>query len=161
MSTTLTPTSAFPGLLTPAANPQPIEAEPAAAEAADVDVDAPDADTAGDSESVGETAAEAADAAITDALTTARATLAKAVDDADAAMGTLAHDAATGLIEVVKAEIAAFMPELIAQVVAAVKPKRGRPPGSKNRPKLEAAAPARKGGRKAKAGGRKAKRKAR
>ena len=46
--------------------------------------------------------------------------------------------------------------ELIAQVVAAVKPKRGRPPGSKNRPKLEAAAPARKGGRKAKAGGRNA-----
>lgn len=165
MSTILTPTSVFPGLLTPAANPQPIEAEPAAAEAeaADVDADAPEADT-GVPGAAGDGAPETpepADAVVDDAVAVARATLAKAVDDADAAMGTLAHDAATGLIEVVKAEIAAFMPELIAQVVAAVKPKRGRPPGSKNRPKLEAAAPARKGGRKAKAGGRKAKRKAR
>ena len=77
-------------------------------------------------------------------------------------LATLAKTAAADLVSVFKLEIAAFLPELATQVTAAVtaavKPRRGRPPGSKNRPKLEAAAPARKGGRK---GGRKTKRKAR
>lgn len=154
MSTILTPTSAFPGLLTPAANPQPTEVEPV--EALDVDAEAPEADADAPP------AEATADANVApDAVEAARDTSETVSQDVAAAMDTLAQNAATDLVAIFKAEVAAFMPELIAQIVAAVKPKRGRPPGSKNRPKLEAAAPARKGGRKPKAGGRKAKRKAR
>lgn len=145
MSTILTPTSAFPGLLTPAANPQPTEVEPV--EALDVDAEAPEADAP--------PAEATADANVApDVMEAARDTSETVSQDVAAAMDTLAQNAATDLVAIFKAEVAAFMPELIAQIVAAVKPKRGRPPGSKNRPKLEAAAPARKGGRKP---GRKAK----
>lgn len=145
MSTILTPTSTFPGLLTPAANPQPTEAEPV--EVLDVDAEAPEADAP--------PVEATADANVApDVMEAARSTLETVSQDVAAAMDTLAQNAATDLVAIFKAEVAAFMPELIAQIVAAVKPKRGRPPGSKNRPKLEAAAPARKGGRKP---GRKAK----
>ena len=156
MSTILTPTSVFPGLLTPVANPQPIEAEPTSAATDDVDADAPEADAP-----AAEAEAPAVDESpIADAAAVAQAAIDAAAGDANAAMTALAHNAATSLVEAIvegtKAEIAAYMPELIAQVVAAVKPRRGRPPGSKNRVKVEAAAPARKsGGRKP---GRKSKR---
>lgn len=142
MSTILTPTSAFPGLLTPAANPQPTEVEPT--EVPDVDAEAPEAEAEADPEATAD-ANVATDSSTVDA---AHAALESVARDADAALNVLAQNAATDLVAVFKAEVAAFMPELIAQIVAAVKPKRGRPPGSKNRPKLEAAAPARKGGRK-------------
>lgn len=129
-------------------------------EPVDVDVDAPEP-TEPTNASAEAGTAEAAPAADDDVTTADPPALsdAPAVADFDPQLAAAAHAAAVDLVAVVKAEITAFMPELIAQIVAAVKPKRGRPPGSKNRPKATAEAPrkpGRKPGRKAKGGRKKA-----
>jgi hypothetical protein len=138
--------------LPPATDPTP------STEPVDVDVDAPEpaepTDASAEAEADTAEATPADDGVVTDPALTA-----PSVADFDPQLAAAAHAAAVDLVAVFKAEIAAFMPELIAQVVAAVMPKRGRPPGSKNRPKATAEAPrkpGRKPGRKAKGGRKKA-----
>ncbi len=146
--------SGLPPITDPAPSIEPV----------DVDVDAPEPTDSTDATAEAEAEAEADTAEATppaadDADLTPSTPATPSVADLDPRLASAARAAAVDLVTLFKAEIAAFMPELIAQIVAAVKPKRGRPPGSKNRPKVAAEAPrkpGRKPGRKVKGGRKKA-----